>query len=69
MNIVKSFFNNFARNMMIIHFSVACLFLILWQLSKHNIRETKTSELAFGIGAIAYGIFLIGYYVYYKRNK
>jgi len=55
---------------MFIHLSVAGLFLILWQLEKRDILKTRASELAFGIGAIGYGAFLIGYYVYYKKmNK
>lgn len=67
---LQSFFSNFARNMMFIHLSVAGLFLILWQLEKRDILKTRASELAFGIGAIGYGAFLIGYYVYYKKmNK
>lgn len=65
----ESFFSNFARNMMFIHLSVAAIFLILWQLEKHDILKTRASELGFGIGAIGYGVFLIGYYVYYKKHK
>ena len=65
----ESFFNNFARNMMFIHLSVAAIFLILWQLEKHDILKIRASELGFGIGAIAYGVFLIGYYIYYKKHK
>jgi len=65
---VNNFFNKFARNMMIIHLCVAGLFFILWQLDKRGIYRAKSSELAFGIGAIAYGLFLIGYYIYYRKR-
>jgi len=66
---ISGFFDNFARNMMFIHLSVAGLFFVLWMLDKYGVYRSRGSELAFGIGAIAYGVFLIGYYIYFKKHK
>lgn len=65
---IKKFFSKFARNMMFIHLSVAALFFILWMLEMHGLYKTHVGELTFGIGAICYGLFLIGYYVYTKHH-
>jgi len=41
---------------------------VLWQLKERGIYKSQAGELAFGIGAIAYGAFLIGYYLYFKYH-
>lgn len=62
--IIEWYFNDFERNMMIIHFVLGFFFLLKLLLTKYGKKLPTPNELVFGIMALSYGTLMLYYYFY-----